>query len=103
MSGPYRLEVSSPGIDRPIQSADDFARFAGFRAKIRLIPGVVRRRFTGVLQGMDDNKILIEVDGEQHSLPLNQLDWGHLVLDLEEFSRIQNAYDAEPKLEGAQS
>ena len=103
MSGPYRLEVSSPGIDRPIQSADDFARFAGFRAKIRLIPGVVRRRFTGVLQGMDDNQILIEVDGEQHSLPLNQLDWGHLVLDLEEFSRIQNAYDAEPKLEGAQS
>ena len=103
MSGPYRLEVSSPGIDRPIQSADDFARFAGYRAKIRLIPGAVRRRFTGTLQGMNDGQILIEVDGEQHSVPLNQLDWGHLVLDLEEFSRIQNAYDAEPKLEGAQS
>ena len=103
MSGPYRLEVSSPGIDRPIQSADDFARFAGYRAKIRLIPGAVRRRFTGTLQGMNDDQILIEVDGEQHSVPLNQLDWGHLVLDLEEFSRIQNAYDAEPKLEGAQS
>ena len=103
MNGPYRLEVSSPGIDRPIQSADDFARFAGYRAKIRLIPGAVRRRFTGTLQGMNDDQILIEVDGEQHSVPLNQLDWGHLVLDLEEFSRIQNAYDAEPKLEGAQS
>ena len=103
MSGPYRLEVSSPGIDRPIQSADDFARFAGYRAMIRLIPGAVRRRFTGTLQGINDDQILIEVDGEQHSVPLNQLDWGHLVLDLEEFSRIQNAYDAEPKLEGAQS
>ena len=103
MNGPYRLEVSSPGIDRPIQSADDFARFAGYRAKIRLIPGAVRRRFTGTLQGMNDDQILIEVDGEQHSVPLNQLDWGHLVLDLEEFSRIQNAYDAEPMLEGAQS
>ena len=52
---------------------------------------------------MDNDHILIEVDGEQHRLPLNQLDWGHLVLDLDEFSRIQNAYDAEPKLEGAQS
>lgn len=103
MSGPYRLEVSSPGIDRPIQSADDFVRFAGYRAKIRLIPGAVRRRFTGTLKGISDDQILIEVDGEQHNLPLNQLDWGHLVLDLEEFSRIQNAYDAEPTLEGAQS
>ena len=94
---PMSDEVSSPG-GHP--ERDDFAR-TGY--PVRLIPGAVRRRFTGTLQGMNDDQILIEVDGEQHSVPLNQLDWGHLVLDLEEFSRIQNAYDAEPKLEGAQS
>jgi len=103
MTGPYRLEVSSPGIDRPIQSQKDFERFTGFRAKLRLILGVERRRFTGVLQGIDDDQILIEVDGEQHRVPLNQLDWGHLVLDLEEFSRIQSATFTDPQHEGAQS
>ena len=103
MSGPYRLEVSSPGIDRPIQSADDFARFAGYRAKIRLIPGAVRRRFTRTLQGMNDDQILIEVDGEQHSVPLNQLDWGHLVLDLEEYFPESKTRMTRNKLEGAQS
>ena len=103
MSGPYRLEVSSPGIDRPIQSAEDFVRYKGYRAKLRLIPGSERRRFSGVLQGIDDGYILIEVDGEQHRVPLNQLDWGHLVLDLNEFSSIQAAIVAESQHEGAQS
>jgi len=103
MTGPYRLEVSSPGIDRPIQSAVDFERFTGFRAKLRLIPGPERRRYSGTLQGIEDDNILIEVDGEQHRVPLNQLDWGHLVLDLEEFSRIQSAEFAGTQLEGAQS
>jgi len=103
MSGPYRLEVSSPGIDRPVQSAEDFARYAGYRAKLRLIPGAERRRFSGTLQGVDDGHILIEVDGDLYRVPLNQLDWGHLVLDLDEFSRIQSAIIAESQHEGAQS
>ena len=103
MTGPYRLEVSSPGIERPVQSAADFERYTGFRAKIRLIPGVERRRYSGTLQGFDADNILIEVDGEQHQVPLNHLDWAHLVLDLEEFSRIQSATFADPQLEGAQS
>ncbi len=103
MNGPYRLEVSSPGIDRPIQSEDDFIRFVGLRAKLRLIPGLARRRYSGTLQGMDDGQILIEVDGELHHVPLTHLDWGHLVLDLDEFSRIQDAYNATTHPQGAQS
>ena len=103
MEGAYRLEVSSPGIDRPIQTEADFIRYEGLRAKIRLVPGLERRRYSGVLQGIEDGNILIEVDGETHSIPLAQLDWGHLVLDLEEFSRIQAAQEVDQAQEGAQS
>ena len=103
MESAYRLEVSSPGIDRPIQTDADFVRYKGFRAKIRLISGLERRRYTGVLQGFDNGNIVIEVDGESHRIPLEQLDWGHLVLDLEEFSRIQAAQEVDQSQEGAQS
>ena len=103
MESAYRLEVSSPGIDRPVQTAEDFERYAGFRAKIRLIPGLDRRRYSGVLHGFEDGNILIEVDGQTHYVPLDQLDWGHLVLDLEEFSRLQAANEAAIQQEGAQS
>ena len=52
---------------------------------------------------MEDGNIIIEVDGQAHNVPLDQLDWGHLVLDLEEFSRIQAANEADNQHEGAQS
>jgi len=103
MESAYRLEVSSPGIDRPVQTAEDFIRYSGFRAKIRLIPGLDRRRYSGVLRGMEEGQIIIEVDGETHRVPLEQLDWGHLVLDLDEFSRLQAANKADIQQEGAQS
>jgi ribosome maturation factor RimP len=103
MGGPYRLEVSSPGIERPIQSAADFERFAGFRAKLRLIPGPERRRYSGELRGFEDGNILIDIDGELQLVALDLLDWGHLVLDLDEFSSLQATLAADEKLEGAQS
>lgn len=103
MNGAYRLEVSSPGIERPVQSRADFERFIGYRAKIRLIPGPERRRFSGTLNGMDGDLILIEVDGIEHRVAIDMLDWGHLVLDLEEFTRLQNNLFDNANLEGAQS
>jgi len=103
MNGAYRLEVSSPGIERPVQSRADFARFVGYRAKLRLIPGPERRRFSGTLKGMDGDLILIEVDGTEHRVALDMLDWGHLVLDLEEFTRLQHNPFDNANLEGAQS
>ena len=103
MTGAYRLEVSSPGIERPIQSEADFARFAGYRAKLRLIPGPERRRFSGTLQGLEGGFILIDVDGETHRVPLDLLDWGHLVLDLDEFTALQISNSDPATFEGAQS
>ncbi|WP_417523468.1 ribosome maturation factor RimP [Marinovum sp.] len=60
----YTLEVSSPGIDRPLTRLKDFETFEGYEAKIEtteLIDG--RRRFKGVLAGVEGNEVLINVDG----------------------------------------
>jgi ribosome maturation factor RimP len=63
VAGAYRLEVSSPGIDRPLVRASDFEDWAGHEAKIELkepIDG--RRRFRGTLEGFEDGEIRVEVD-----------------------------------------
>lgn len=60
----YTLEVSSPGIDRPLTRLKDFETFEGYEAKLEtteLIDG--RRRFRGVLAGVEGNEVLINVDG----------------------------------------
>ena len=103
MNGAYRLEVSSPGIERPVQSPADFERFIGYRAKLRLIPGPERRRYSGTLRGLDGDFILIEVDGVDYRVALSMLDWGHLVLDLDEFTRLQSNPFDNADLQGAQS
>lgn len=66
ISSGYVLEVSSPGIDRPLVRLEDFVRFAGYEAKIelrRLIDG--RRRYTGKLAGVDGERVLVEVEGRE--------------------------------------
>ena len=63
--GEYELEVSSPGIDRPLTRREDFERFAGFDAKIELAhPRDDRRRFKGRLKGLDGDMVLLEVTGQ---------------------------------------
>jgi ribosome maturation factor RimP len=97
ISGAYRLEVSSPGIDRPVETAADFARFAGFRAKVRLIPGAERRRYTGTLLGMVDDHVQISVDGEIFELSLQEIDRARLMLDLDEFTQLQSRMGTVPE------
>ncbi|HKJ52931.1 MAG TPA: ribosome maturation factor RimP [Gammaproteobacteria bacterium] len=67
----YDLEISSPGIDRPLFKLADFERFAGRIAKIRLAAGLDgRRNFKGRLQGVTDaGQVAVEVDGEIFDLP----------------------------------
>ncbi|MGB3625115.1 MAG: ribosome maturation factor RimP [Henriciella sp.] len=65
VSDPYRLEVSTPGIDRPLTREGDFGRWAGHLAKVELaMPINGRRRFQGVIQREDDNGVAIELDDE---------------------------------------
>jgi ribosome maturation factor RimP len=62
ISEEYVLEVSSPGIDRPLVSPEDFARFAGHEARIELAMGFDgRRRFKGTLIGLDGKDVVIDV------------------------------------------
>jgi ribosome maturation factor RimP len=64
--GSYRLEVSSPGIDRPLVRASDFVEWCGHEAKIELkAPLDGRRRFRGVLKGFDDGKVRMAHDEDR--------------------------------------
>ncbi len=77
----YTLEVSSPGIDRPLFKKDDFARFTGHPVRVRLYTGVAgRRNFRGVLQGMRGEDVVIDVDGSETSLPFREIEKANLMV-----------------------
>jgi ribosome maturation factor RimP len=69
----YTLEVSSPGLDRPLRSADDYRRFAGRRAKVVTSEPVDRQSFfRGRIGGVDGTDVTIETDdGKQHRVPMD--------------------------------
>jgi ribosome maturation factor RimP len=63
----YTLEVSSPGLDRPLRNEDDFRRFAGRRAKIVVNPAVDgQKHFAGRIDGVRDGNVLFEAEGRKH-------------------------------------
>lgn len=74
-----RLEVSSPGLDRPLHKPADFVRFAGQMANIKLrVPLDKRKKFSGKLLGYADGKIRLDVEGVEVLLDLNNLDSARL-------------------------
>ena len=79
-----RLEVSSPGLDRPLRKGADFARFAGHRAEVRMrTPDPSgRRRFVGVLRGAEAGRVSIELDGQTVGLDLADVERAKLVPEL---------------------
>jgi len=78
--GNYELEVSSPGLDRKLTKVEHFQRFMGETVKVSLrYPKEGRRRFRGTLVSVDDDNIVVEVDGESHSLALSMIDTARLV------------------------
>jgi ribosome maturation factor RimP len=75
-----RLEVSSPGLDRPLKRPRDFARFVGERAQVKIrLPLNGRRRFIGKLHSAGETGIELDVDGELISIPFNDIDKARLV------------------------
>ncbi len=83
-----RLEVSSPGLDRPLVKEADFVRFAGERANVRLhAPIEGRKRFTGVLKGLADGVLQLEMDGVTVAIPLAEVDSARLAPVLEGHTR----------------
>jgi ribosome maturation factor RimP len=78
-----RLEVSSPGLDRPLKRLEDYERFAGSKASVRLrLPRDGRRRFEGVLQGIEEGGVVLEVEGERLRFALAEIDRARLVPDI---------------------
>jgi len=79
-----RLEVSSPGLDRPLRKAGDFTRFAGQRAELRMrTPDATgRRKFVGVLRGTEAGNVNVEFDGQIVALALEDIDRAKLIPNL---------------------
>ena len=70
ISGEYTLEVSSPGMDRPLYKLEHFAAFAGNQVELRLrVSFENRRNFKGLLKGVEKDEVILEVDGEEYLLP----------------------------------
>jgi len=79
-----RLEVSSPGLDRPLKKEADFARFAGEQARLTLrVPVEGRRNFTGVMRAVAGGKLELEIEGGRVSLDIANIDKARLVPKVE--------------------
>jgi len=69
ISTPYTLEVSSPGVDRPLTKPADFVRFAGETVNLKVQVDEKRKSWTGVLVGMEGDDVLLDVDDERVRVP----------------------------------
>ncbi len=91
--GEYDLEISSPGIDRPLVRERDFERYAGFEAKVELAtPQEGQRRFRGLLQGLDEGLVVLQTDQGTAYLPFDDIDNAKLVLTDALIDAHQNAH-----------
>ncbi len=82
IEGEYRLEVSSPGIDRPLTRAADWQRWAGHEARVSVDPAIAgRKRFLGIIKGLADDVARLEIAGQgEVALPLAQISGAKLTL-----------------------
>ncbi|MBR1915069.1 MAG: ribosome maturation factor RimP [Alphaproteobacteria bacterium] len=95
IDGEYSLEVSSPGIDRPLTKPHHFARFTGFEAKLETIEAVDnRKRIKGIIENIDaDNNVHITMDGKEYVVAFDNISKAKLVLTdelLKSFEATQN-------------
>lgn len=84
IEGAYTLEVSSPGIDRPLTRAKDFSAWAGFEAKLEALHGIGpegRKRFKGKLRGLDEEeRVVLDTDAGEVRIPFRDVRGAKLVL-----------------------
>jgi ribosome maturation factor RimP len=82
IEGSYRLEVSSPGIDRPLTRLKDYSDWAGYEARISITePREGRKQFSGTLEGVDDGNVkLTDKSGQAHTLPFSEISSAKLLL-----------------------
>ena len=74
-----RLEVSSPGLDRVLKKEADFIRFSGQRAQVKLrVPVDGRKNFVGMLRGLEQGELTLEIDGAEQKIALSNIDKARL-------------------------
>lgn len=83
--GQYSLEISSPGLDRPLFQAADYERFRGQRVKLRTrLPVDGQRKFKGLLQGLrQEDVVIVDDEGKEVCLPLDQIEQARLVPEIQ--------------------
>ena len=80
LPGSFNLEVSSPGLDRPLRKRADFERFSGETAKVKTaVPQNGQRNFTGVIAGLEEDALVLECENKVVKLPLSGIDKARLV------------------------
>ncbi len=83
IQGQYTLEVSSPGLDRPLVTQAHFARFIGHQVHIRLTrPIAERRNFSGTLLRVEDDEIVVLAEQTEYNLPYEQIDKARLIPEI---------------------
>ncbi|MFG6138804.1 ribosome maturation factor RimP [Halomonas sp. B23F22_10] len=85
INGEYRLEVSSPGMDRPLFTLEQFARYAGHKVTVKLrVPFDGRRKFQGLLAGVENDEVLLRLDDEEYCFPIESIDQARVVPQFED-------------------
>lgn len=80
ISGEYTLEVSSPGMDRPLFTLEQFAAYAGHQVKVRTRVAIEdRRNFQGLLRGVEDQDVLVQVDQYEYLLPVDDIEKANVI------------------------
>jgi ribosome maturation factor RimP len=80
----YSLEVSSPGVDRPLTKPEHFRRFLGRRVRVRTTDAIEgRRNFTGTIAEADDDSVLVAAEGTPVRIPITGIKRSNLIGDLE--------------------
>lgn len=80
ISGEYNLEVSSPGMDRPLFTLDHFRRYIGEQVKVRLRTAYEgRKKFAGTLTGVEEDDVVVAIGSDEYLLPFDLIDKANLV------------------------
>jgi len=80
ISSEYTLEVSSPGMDRPLFTLEQFAKHAGEQVKIKLrSPFEGRRNFQGLLKGVEEQDVIVQADEHEYLLPVDSIEKANII------------------------